>query len=93
MYVIPNFVKIVRMILKNVNQSLFKRVKFTDRQTDNLILYKVETYLDCLLVPEMYAIPNFMKIIKAVLENVNRRLFMRVVFKGRQTDNSIFYKV
>ena len=43
----------------------------TDRQTDNPIFYKVETYLDRLLVPEIYIIPNFVKIVRAVLEIVN----------------------
>ena len=41
---------------------------FTDRQTGNPIFYKVETYLDHLLVPEIYIIPNFVKIVRAVLE-------------------------
>ena len=40
----------------------------TDRQTDNPIFYKVESYLDRLLVPEIYIIPNFAKIVRAVLE-------------------------
>ena len=39
-----------------------------ERQTDNSIFYKVETYLDRLLVLEIYIIPNFVKIILAVLE-------------------------
>ena len=40
----------------------------TDRQTDSPIFYKVETYLDHLLMLEIYVIPNFVKIVKAVLE-------------------------
>ena len=38
------------------------------RQTDNPIFYKIETYLDRLLVPEIYILPNFVKIVRAVLE-------------------------
>ena len=41
---------------------------FTVRQTDNPIFYKVETYLDRFLVPKMYVIPNFVKIVGAVLK-------------------------
>ena len=37
-------------------------------QTDNPIFYKVETYLDRLLLPDMYIIPNFVKIVRTVLE-------------------------
>ena len=51
---------------------MFTRVVFMDRQTvsetDNPIFYKVETYLDRLLVPEIYILPNFVKIVRAVLE-------------------------
>ena len=36
-------------------------------QTDNPILYKVETYLYRLLVPETYTIPNLVKVIRAFL--------------------------
>ena len=36
--------------------------------TDNLIFYKVETYIDRLLVLEIYVIPNFVKIVRTVLE-------------------------
>ena len=39
--------------------------------TDNPIFYKVQTYLDRLLVIEIYIIPNFVKIVRAVLEIVN----------------------
>ena len=42
-----------------------------DRQTDNPIFYKVETYLDRFIVPEIYKLPNFVKIVRAVLEIVN----------------------
>ena len=58
----------------------------TDRQTDNPIFYKIETYLDRLLMPEMYAIPNFVKIVRAVLENYE------ICVHG-QADSQIFYKV
>ena len=40
----------------------------TDRQTDNPIFYKVETYLDCLLMPEIYVIPNFVEVVRAALD-------------------------
>ena len=43
------------------------------------MFYKVETYLDRLLVLEKYVIPNFVKIVRVVLE------FTRVVFTDRQT--------
>ena len=42
-----------------------------DRQTANPIFYNVETYLDRLLLLETYIIPNFVKIVRAVLENIN----------------------
>ena len=58
----------------------------TDRQTDNSIFYKVETYLDCLLVPNVYVIPNFVKICWAVLGNYQS------CFQG-QTNNPIFCEV
>ena len=44
------------------------RVVSTDRQTENPIFYKVETYLESLLLHEIYIIPNFVKIVRAVLE-------------------------
>ena len=63
----------------------------TDRQTGNPIFYKVETYLDRLLVFEIQIKPNFVKIflniVTAVLE------IYEVVFTDRQTDSMIFYKV
>ena len=40
----------------------------TDRRTDNPIIYKIETYLDRFLVPKIYVIPNFVKIVRVVLE-------------------------
>ena len=52
----------------------------TELQTDNLIFYKVETYLDRLLVLEIYVIPNFVKIFRAVLEIVNIYVPMYVQF-------------
>ena len=58
---------------------------FTERQTDNPIFYKAETYLDHLLVFEIHVIPCFVKIIRTVLE-----IYERCVYE--QTDNPIFYK-
>ena len=40
----------------------------TDRQADNPIFYKVEIYLDRLLLPEILIISNFVKIFNVVLE-------------------------
>ena len=60
-------------------------IVFTGRQTNNLLFfYKVETYLECLFEPKIYAIPNFVTILRAVLENINQSL--------GQIDNLIFYK-
>ena len=56
---------------------------------DNPIFYKVETYLDRFLVPEMYEIPNFVKIVWAVLE------IYKISVHGqndRQIDIPIIYK-
>ena len=58
---IPNFVKIVRAVLKIYEN-------YVNGQTDNQIFYKLETYLDRFLLPEIYIIPNFVKIVRAVLE-------------------------
>ena len=66
------------------------RIIFTDREKNNTIIYKVETYLDCLLVPKIYAIPNFMKIVRAVLK-IHESCFHTQT--GRQTDNPICNKV
>ena len=41
---------------------------FTDRQRDNIVFYEVETYLDRLLVSEIYVISNFVKVVRAVLD-------------------------
>ena len=60
---IPNFVKIVRAVLKIYMNRVYGP---TDRQQG--FFYKVKTYLDRLLVPEIYIIPNFSKIVRAVLE-------------------------
>ena len=60
-YIIPNFVKIVRAVLEIYENCVHG-------QTDNSIFYKVETYVDRLLVPEIYIILNFVKIVRAVLE-------------------------
>ena len=38
------------------------------RQTDKSMVYKVDIFLDGLLVSEIYVIPNFMKIVRTVLE-------------------------
>ena len=57
----------------------------TDRQRDNLIFYKVEIYVDCLLGSEIYIISNFVKIVRAVLE-------IYVSWVHGQTSNEIFYK-
>ena len=61
-----------------------------DSQTDNPIFYKVETYLDRLFVLEIYIIPNFVKIVRAVLEIYESCVHGQT---GRQTNNPIFYKV
>ena len=37
-------------------------------QSGNPNFYKVEIYLDWLFIPEIYKIPNFVKIVRAVLE-------------------------
>ena len=39
---------------------------FLDRQTDYRIFYKIETFQDCFLVPGIYVIPNFVKIVRVV---------------------------
>ena len=41
---------------------------FMDRKTDNPIFYKFETYLDHLLMPEIYVLSNFVKTVTAILE-------------------------
>ena len=64
-HIIPNFVKINRVVLEIY--WIYVQGQ-NDRQTDNPIFYKVETYLDRLLVPEIYKIPNFVKIVREVLE-------------------------
>ena len=46
----------------------------------------VETYLDCFLAPEIYIIPNFMKIVRVVLE-----IYESCVHGQRES--SFFYKV
>ena len=64
MYVIPNFVKIVRVVLEIYESCVHGQTK----KTDSPIFYKIETYLDRLLVSEIYVIPNFVKIVRAVLD-------------------------
>ena len=64
-YAIPYLEKIViafNIVIAYVNRSLFKRFVFMDGQADYPIFYKVEIYLDRLLVPETYIIPTFVKI-------------------------------
>ena len=56
------------------------------RQTDNPIFYKVEIYLNRLLVSEMRIMPNFVKIVRAVLD-------IYVSCNHGQTDNPNFYNV
>ena len=60
----------------------------THRQTGNPIFYKVETYLDHLLVPEIYVIPNFAKIVRKFLE-----IYESCVHGQTDKDNPIFYQV
>ena len=61
-----------------------------DTQTDNPIFYKFETFLDCLLMPETYVMPDFVKIGRAVHEIYESCVYGQ---NNRQTDNPIFYKV
>ena len=65
MYIIPNFVKIDRAVLEIYKSCVHAQ---TDIQTDSPIFYKVETYLDHLLMSKIYINPNFVKIISAVLK-------------------------
>ena len=64
----------------------------TDRQTDNTIFYKVETYIDRLLVPKIIA--NNTKICKNRLSGFSR--FTKFVFKNRMNNRRrtrLFFKV
>ena len=61
MHVIPNFVQTVRAVLEIYESCVHG-------QTDNLIFYKVETYLGCLLVSKIHVIPNFVQTVREVLE-------------------------
>ena len=63
---------------------------FTDRQTDNPIFYKVETYLDRLLVPEIRITPTFVKIVRTVVEIYERCAHRQ---EENRTGNSIFYVI
>ena len=63
--IMPIFVKIVSVVLGIYEICVQGQ---NDRQTDNPIFYKVETYLDRLLVLEIHIIPNFVKIVSVVLE-------------------------
>ena len=58
---------------------------WTDRQTTSFF-YKVETYIDHLLVNEIHAIPYFVKVVRVVLD-----IYVSCVH--RQTDNPIFYEI
>ena len=49
-YVIPNFVKIIRAVLEIYERCVHGQ---NDRQAGNPIFYKVETHLDRLLVSEI----------------------------------------
>ena len=60
--------KIVRAVLDVCDSCVHGQI---DRQTDNPIFCHVETCLDRLLVTEIHIIPNFVKIVRAVVENVN----------------------
>ena len=62
--------------------SRLTRVVFTDKS----IFYKGETYLDCLLVLEIFVTPNFVKLVTAVLE-----IYESCVHGQRNNPN--FYKV
>ena len=72
--------------------KIYAYVKFhghTKIQTD---FYKVGTYLDRLLMPEINVITNFVKSIRIFLEKVNRGLFKRVGFTNRQDREADFLK-
>ena len=58
MYVIPNFVIIVRAVHEIYESCVHEQ---TDRQPD--FLQGLSTYLDRLLVPAIYVMPNFVKIV------------------------------
>ena len=61
-YVMPNFVKIVIVVLE-ISESCVHG--HTDRHPR--FFYKTEIYLDCFLVPEIYVISNFVKVVRVVL--------------------------
>ena len=52
------------------------------REPDNPIFYKVETYLDCLLIHKIHVILCFVKIVRMVLKIYERDVH-------RQTDKQI----
>ena len=66
--------------------SKFKRVVFTNGQTGNLISHKVETCLDCLLMPELYVM--YYQILWKLFEQFE--IYKSCVY--RQTDNLTFNK-
>ena len=68
--VILNFKKIVKAVLENVKAYLLELDSLTDSQIDNRIFYEVGTYLDRLFVLKKCVIPNFVKLVRRVLENV-----------------------
>ena len=57
--------KIVRAVLEIYASCIHGQ---TDKQAGSPIFYKVETYLDRLLMLEKHIIPNLVKILIAVLE-------------------------
>ena len=69
MYAVRNFMEIVTAFLEIYMSCVHGQ---TDRPTDNPIFYKVETYLDRLLLQERKIIPNFVKIFRAVLDTYER---------------------
>ena len=42
---------------------------FAHGQTDTAFYYKIQTYLDHIVVSEIYVIPNFEKIFRTVLDS------------------------
>ena len=78
---ILNFEKVVREVLDIYDSCVHGQIDRPITQFFN----KVETYVDRLLVPEIYVIKSFVKIVWAVLEIYENCIH-------GQTDNPIFYK-
>ena len=77
-----------QILWKSVERfSRFMKVVFMDRQTDNTIFYKVETYLDRLPVAEISIIPNFVKIVRAVLK------IYEICVQGQNDRQTVFTKL